>query len=97
MTRSEVRWLVAVTIEDGSLEPFRLQPLGAALEFTARDRPAAERALLAMGLALPDAARLVARVEFEAIRRMPLPPRKQPRRRSVLVEPLPASELEDGP
>ncbi|HEX9565831.1 MAG TPA: hypothetical protein VF981_17760, partial [Gemmatimonadaceae bacterium] len=61
MTSSEVRWLVATTAADGSLHPYRLQPLGAALEFTARDRPAAERALLAMGLALPDAARLIAR------------------------------------
>lgn len=79
MIRSDVRWIVAVPDPAGGLQLFRLSPLGAALEFRAPDRAAAERMVVASQAALPDDAVLISRLEFDELQRasssrQPAPP-----------------------
>ena len=80
MTRTEIRWVIAIPNPAGGLELFRLAPLGAALEFTAPDRQAAEKMLVASQAALPDDSVLMSRLEFDELRRTSVVPYTAPRR-----------------
>ena len=78
---SAIRWVVAIQGEGGQFDLFKLRPIGAALEFTAPDRQAANAKLLASGLTLPDGALLLSRVEFDDLQRSAVKPPYQGARR----------------
>jgi hypothetical protein len=94
MTSSEIRWVIAVPDPDGGLELFRLTPLGAALEFRAPDRTAAERMVFASEIDLPGDALLISRLEFDERQRSSSgAPSRSARLARTLTAPIPDHEV----